>query len=68
MQEPTRRFLDTSEAAAFIGLSPCTLEAWRVRGGGPSYHKFGKAIRYSVADLEAFITKSARANTSRVAA
>ncbi len=32
-----------------------TLQNWRGLGRGPIYRKFGKAVRYDVADLEAWI-------------
>jgi hypothetical protein len=34
------------QAALFLGLSPRTLQAWRVRGGGPPYLKIGRVVRY----------------------
>jgi hypothetical protein len=33
-------------AAEFLGVSVRTLQAWRVRGGGPRYCKIGRAVRY----------------------
>jgi Helix-turn-helix domain len=38
--------LTENHAADFLGLSVSTLRAWRVRGGGPRYVKFSKAVRY----------------------
>jgi predicted DNA-binding transcriptional regulator AlpA len=38
--------LNENEAAQFLGLSSRTLQAWRVRGGGPPYVKIGRAVRY----------------------
>lgn len=56
--------LTTEQAAAFLGLSPRTLEDWRLRGGGPVFRKLGsRLVRYSPSDLTAFIETSARANT-----
>jgi excisionase family DNA binding protein len=46
--------LTTAEAAGRLGLSPRTLEKWRSNGNGPRYRKLGAAVRYRVADLEAF--------------
>ena len=43
--------LTTQEAAAWLGLSPATLKKYRVAGGGPPFHKLGRAVRYDVADL-----------------
>ena len=45
-------FLNTTEAAAFLRLSPRTLEKLRVLGGGPLYRKFGARVLYAVEDLQ----------------
>ena len=45
-------FLDTDAAARFLALSPHSLECYRSLGGGPPFYKFGKFVRYAVADLE----------------
>jgi len=50
----SRRYFINDEAAAFLGLSPRTLEKWRVIGGGPRFHKFGRRVMYSRSDLEAW--------------
>ena len=34
------------QAAIFLGVSVRTLQAWRVRGGGPPYVKIGRIVRY----------------------
>lgn len=44
-----------AEAAERLSVSPGLLRKWRRKGGGPSYVKFGRAIRYSLADLRAFV-------------
>ena len=46
------RYLTNDEAAAFLRLSPRTLEKQRVIGGGPRFRKFGRRVRYAVVDLE----------------
>ena len=48
------RYLTTDEAAAFLRLSPRTLEKQRVIGGGPRFHKFGRRVMYALSDLEAW--------------
>lgn len=48
------RYLNNNEAAAFLRLSPRTLEKQRVIGGGPRFRKFGRRVMYAVADLEAW--------------
>jgi hypothetical protein len=35
------------QAAIFLSVSVRTLQAWRVRGGGPPYLKIGRAVRYT---------------------
>ena len=54
--------LDETAAAHALRLQPRTLSRWRWGGKGPPYYKIGGAIRYCVADLDAFIA------TGRVAA
>jgi len=53
----TNQMLSTQEAAALLGLQPCTLAAWREDGTQPSlaFFKLGKAVRYRYGDLLAFI-------------
>lgn len=60
------RCLTTYEAAAYLGLSPNTLNRWRYSGGGPVYHKLGRAVRYTKRDLHEFLRRSERVNTSRL--
>ncbi len=54
--------LDTQEAAAWLGLSPKTLERYRVNGGGPEFKRLGARVRYLLAEVEAWA--SARRWTS----
>lgn len=51
----TSQNLDERQAAQYLGLSVSTLQQWRFRSKGPDYLKFGKAVRYRVADLQAFV-------------
>lgn len=52
--------LDTETAAAYLKLSPYTLERWRWSGEGPNYLKLGRSVRYRKEDLDAFVAQSAR--------
>lgn len=61
-QEAT--YLSTREAAAFLGLSPRTLDRYRVTGEGPMFFKFGSRVRYLKADLEAWAQARRRRSTS----
>lgn len=45
------KYLTNAEAAAYLRLSPRTLEKQRVLGGGPRFRKFGRAVRYDIQDL-----------------
>jgi hypothetical protein len=58
--------MNTKEAAAYLGLSKATLEAWRCRGGGPVFCKMSKAVRYSATSLDEFKSACARTSTSEV--
>jgi hypothetical protein len=46
--------LNENQAADFLSFSVRTLQAWRVRGGGPRYCKIGRAVRYQRRELVAF--------------
>jgi predicted DNA-binding transcriptional regulator AlpA len=46
--------LNENQAADFLGASVRTLQAWRVRGGGPRYVKIGRSVRYQRRELMAF--------------
>jgi hypothetical protein len=56
--------LDTRSAADFLGISPRTLEGWRVRGGGHPFVKVGGAVRYRLARLEEYLAHQERTSTS----
>ena len=43
------------DAARYIGLSRAYLRQARQRGGGPAYVRIGRAVRYRVNDLDAFL-------------
>ena len=57
-------YLDTREAAAWLGLSPKTLERYRVSGEGPDFQRFGARVRYLLADIEAWASARRRVSTS----
>jgi predicted DNA-binding transcriptional regulator AlpA len=50
------RLLSEGEAAEYLGLSPHTLNRWRVVRAGPPFIKIGaKAVRYRLPDLAAWV-------------
>lgn len=53
-ERPTTHFLNNTQAAAYLNLSPRTLEKQRVIGGGPRFRKFGRRVVYALADLDAW--------------
>lgn len=61
MPEP---LLTTAEAAAHLRLSPRTLQAWRLRGGGPRYRKLGDRVLYTAHDLDVWVEAQGRVSTS----
>lgn len=57
-----QKYLRRKEAAAYLGIAAQTLARWAVEGFGPAMCKMGRAVAYSVEDLEQF------ARSRRVAA
>ena len=54
------KLLKACDAAAYLAVSVATLRSWRLtrrRGSttGPVFIRFGRAIRYRVADLDAWV-------------
>lgn len=58
------RYLNNDEAAAYLHLSPRTLEKQRVIGGGPKFRKFGRRVVYALEDLESWASARACDTTS----
>lgn len=54
----THEVLNDRQAAAFLGVSPGTLANWRSQGTvGVPYVRLGRAVRYRVRDLQAFLDR-----------
>ena len=52
------------KVAEYLGLTPRALQSWRTRGGGPIYLRIGhRTVRYSQADLEAWLEARRFGNT-----
>ena len=48
-------WLNTEEAARYLGARPGTLKNWRHRGEGPRYHVVNRRlVRYHQAELDDF--------------
>lgn len=61
--------IDTKAAAERVALSVRMMEDLRLKGDGPPFAKIGRAVRYRVADLDAWVAGRLVTSTSdRVAA
>ncbi len=59
-----KRYLTNDEAARYLGLGRQTLPKLRLRGSGPVFRKFGRAVRYAIEDLDAWAQDRCRRSTS----
>ena len=57
-------FMKTSQVAAYLGLSPRTLESYRTRGIGPVFYVFGGVVRYLLSDVLKWASTRRRNSTS----
>lgn len=48
-------WVNTKQAAKMLGMAGSKLEQFRAKGGGPTFTKIGKYVRYRVADLQAWM-------------
>lgn len=66
-----QELIDVKTAALLIGITPATLENWRVRGEGPHFHKTpgrtGKVL-YDPADIADWRAQRRFASTAEAAA
>ncbi|WP_332751040.1 helix-turn-helix transcriptional regulator [Sphingomonas sp. RB1R13] len=59
--------INTAGAAHYLSLAESTLEKARVTGSGPRYCKLGRAVRYRLSDLDAWMAARAVSSTSEAA-
>jgi excisionase family DNA binding protein len=64
---PSEVYLTPHEAAQYLHSSASTLAKLRVYGGGPTFCRIGRAIRYRRSDLDEFMAASRVRSTSEVA-
>ncbi len=58
---PAAEYLNTQQAAAYVGLSAEFLEIARCRrSDGPAWHKLSRAVRYRRSDLDAWMASHRR--------
>jgi len=58
--ESNIKLLTTKEVAAFLKISPVTLEMWRAENKGPKFIKVGRYVRYSTTDLAEYVRRQTR--------
>ncbi|MDF9874808.1 helix-turn-helix transcriptional regulator [Cellulosimicrobium cellulans] len=51
----TTRLMTELEAGEYLGVPSRTLRNWRYLGTGPAFVKVGRAVRYRMTDLEAYV-------------
>jgi len=52
------KLVDEEEAAKFLNVSPRSMSKWRsTKEHGIPFVKIGRAVRYSIEDLESYIEK-----------
>lgn len=56
------KLLSNRDAATYLGLSPVTLAKWRCYNNPnqPKWISYGRAIRYRVSDLDAWVDSNSR--------
>jgi hypothetical protein len=59
-----RVMMTEGQAAEWLTIKKKTLQAWRVRGGGPKFVKLGRCVRYIESDLEEFVSERTLMHTS----
>lgn len=60
-------YISAAGAAAYLGVAEHTLANWRWKGAGPRFTKLNRAIRYRIADLDAYAEAGMRASTREAA-
>ena len=68
MDAAPTKYTDTRGAADHLACSASFLQKCRVTGGGPKFIKIGRAVRYSLADLDAFANARVHSATSEYVA
>lgn len=59
-------FLNTDQAAFYIGLSRRTIEKMRIEGKGPRFRKHGRYVRYHIAGLDTWSAGHGQNSTSDI--
>jgi hypothetical protein len=57
--------VDQKGAASQLGVSPRTLEKWRLLGNGPAFFKLGSRVVYDTAELDLYMAARRRTSTAK---
>jgi hypothetical protein len=61
-------FLTPAQVSQILGVPEARLCIWRITGEPAlAFHKFGKSVRYSLEEVEAFIARNAKNHTGDAA-
>jgi excisionase family DNA binding protein len=60
-------FVGEDQVAKILDVSLRTVQRLRATGEGPRYRKFGRLVRYAVADVMAWADAQVRGSTSEAA-
>lgn len=64
-QHSANTLMNQEQAAALLGLSPRTLEQWRLKGGGPAFVRMShRCVRYRREALDAWLMAREVTSTS----
>ncbi|MBF0293004.1 MAG: helix-turn-helix domain-containing protein [Nitrospinae bacterium] len=59
------RLRNEKEAAEYLSVAVRTLQAWRLRGGGPKYVSISRrCVKYRLADLDMWVADKLATSTS----
>ena len=50
------QLLSRPQAAAYLGVSVSTLARWACCRTGPAFYRVGRAVRYRISELDAYVT------------
>jgi excisionase family DNA binding protein len=59
MSEASSQWMTTEHLAGYLATPMDTLLHWRKNAKGPRYHKFGRRVRYSKSDVDAWVESCA---------
>ncbi len=63
-QEIMAKLVDPIVASEYLKTTVQTMAGWRIKGTGPRFRKYGRRVRYSLEDLDAFLKEKTFTSTS----